>query len=69
MMRNIILGLVLGILLNGLIAFASEKVIINPCTYIDSGIATTKVTTTEGTYRLFIPERGYRGGITAVRIK
>lgn len=68
-MKKLILGIVLGILLNGLIAFASEKVIINPCTYIDSGIVTTKVTTTEGTYRLFIFERGYRGGITAVRIK
>ena len=68
-MKKLILGIVIGILLNGLIAFASEKVIINPCTYIDNGIATTKVTTTEGTYRLFIFEYGYRGGITAVRIK
>lgn len=68
-MKKLILGIVIGILLNGLIAFASEKVIINPCTYINNGIATTKVTTTEGTYRLFIFEHGYRGGITAVRIK
>lgn len=68
-MRNIILGIVIGILLNGLIAFASEKIIMNPCTYLDYGIATTKVTTTEGTYRLFIFGRGTLGGITAVRIK
>ena len=68
-MKKLILGIVIGILLNGLIAFASEKVIINPYTYIDNSIATTKVTTTEGTYRLFIFEHGYRGGITAVRIK
>ena len=68
-MKNLILGIVIGILLNSLIAFASEKVIINPCTYIDNGIATTKVTTTEGTYRLFILDCGPKGGITAVRIK
>ncbi len=65
--KKLILGIVIGILLNGLIAFASEKVIINPCTYIDNDIVTIKVTTTEGTYRLFIYR--YRGDITAVRIK
>lgn len=78
-MKNIIIGLVIGILLNGLIVFASEKIITNPLQDVISilkwqpvstTIKTTKVTTLDGTYRLFVllgPEGS--GGITAVRIK
>lgn len=77
-MKNIIIGILIGILLNGLIVFAMEKVTINPLqdiisfiepTQVHTKVKTTKVTTPEGTYRLFILCGGYHGGITAVRIK
>lgn len=74
-MKNIIIGLVIGILLNGLIVFASEKIMLNSLQtiklpgFVGNNIETCKITTPEGTYRLFIYMGGYRGGITAVRIK
>ncbi len=78
-MKNIILGIIIGILLNGLIVFAAEKIIVNPLQDvisifklqpINTSIKTTKVTTPDGTYRLFVllgPTGS--GGITAVKIK
>lgn len=73
-MRNIIIGLVIGILLNGLITYAKETIVTNPITglgkvgYVE--LYTTKVTTSEGTYRLFITSSTTGGsGITTVKIK
>lgn len=76
-MKNILIGLTIGLLLNGLIAFASEHIMINkPSQIVSVGddivsdyIYTTKATTTEGQYRIFILQGYKRGGITAVRIK
>ncbi len=73
-MKNIVIGLIIGLLLNGLIVFAKENIIINPATYVGNigygCINTTKVTTSEGTYRIFVYfNRGYGAGITAVKIK
>lgn len=73
-MKKLILGIVIGILLNGLIAFASEKAIVNSLQIITktndgSIIQTTKITTPEGIYRIFIFQGYKRGGMTAVRIK
>lgn len=78
-MRNILIGLTIGLLLNGLIAFASEHIMINKpsqIAYIGDDkeivkdyIYTTKATTAEGQYRIFILQGYKRGGITAVRIK
>ena len=61
----------MGLAFNALVAFAEERCICNPMTYIwtkhyDGNIATTKITTPEGTYRVFT----YNGrGITAIRIQ
>ena len=76
-MKNILIGLTIGLLLNGLIAFASEHIMINkPSQIVSVGddivndyIYSTKATTTEGQYRIFILQGYKRGGITAVRIK
>ena len=73
-MKNIVIGLIVGLLLNGLIVFAKENIIINPETHVGNigygYVDTTKVTTSEGTYRLFVySTRGSGGGITAVKIK
>lgn len=76
-MKNILIGLTIGLLLNGLIAFASEHIMVNKPSQIASiggdivndYIYTTKATTAEGQYRIFILQGYKRGGITAVRIK
>lgn len=76
-MKNILIGLTIGLLLNGLIAFASEHIMVNkPSQIVSVGddivkdyIYTTKATTAEGQYRIFILQGYKRGGITAVRIK
>lgn len=73
-MKNILIGLTIGLLLNGLIVFASEHIITNKpqCIAKMSGtdyLYTTKVITPEGVYRIFIYQSYKRGGITAVRIK
>ena len=73
-MKNIVIGLIVGLLLNGLIVFAKENIIINPETHVGNigygYVDTTKVTTSEGTYRLFVySTHGSGGGITAVKIK
>lgn len=78
-MKKIIIGLIIGILLNSLIVYASEKIVTSPLQnvlslfklqLINTSVKTTKVTTPDGTYRVFIllgPEGS--GGISAVRIK
>lgn len=77
-MKNILIGLTIGLLLNGLIAFANEHIMVNKpqcllqldgATNFDTLIYTTKATTPEGQYRIFILQGYKRGGITAVRIK
>lgn len=75
-MKNIIIGLMIGLLLNGLIVFAKENVTaysfqnikFNKSGYNPS-VYTTKVVTPEGAYRIFISKQGYAGGITAIKIK
>ena len=74
-MKNIIIGLVIGLVLNGIIVFAKENIVMNsiqkvgdlPYSYYD--INTTKVTTPEGTYRIFTSQTSTGAGITAVKIK
>lgn len=74
-MKNIILGLIIGLLLNGWTVFASEQIIINPLKniYQDRNriirINTTKVQTPEGIYRIFLYDGYSQGGITAIKIK
>lgn len=72
-MKNIIIGLIIGIFLNGLVSFAKEKTIVNPfqniATVQSSTIKTTKMVTPDGTYRLFVATSGYSYGITAIKIK
>lgn len=73
-MKNILIGLTIGLSLNGLIAFANEHIVANKpqCVVKMSStdyIYTTKATTPEGQYRIFILQGYKRGGITAVRIK
>lgn len=75
-MKNIIIGILIGSLLNGLFVFAAEKIVANPLQQISvpgasigSNVSTCKVTVPEGTYRLFVYMAGNKGGITAVRIK
>lgn len=73
-MRNLIFGIVIGTLLNCLVVSAAEKIMVNPLKYITSTssgaiIQTTKITTPEGVYRIFLFDGFKQGGITAVRIK
>lgn len=73
-MKNLIIGIITGLLLNGAIVFAQEKIVINPLQYVKSTdqygyIYTTKVSTPEGMYRIFVFEGHKKGGITAVKIK
>ena len=72
-MKNIIIGLVIGLLLNGILVFAKENVTFNLATRIGTidgyPVFTSKVATSEGTYRLFIYHPYKGGGITAVKIK
>lgn len=68
-MKNIIIGITIGLLFNGLIAFAKETIIVNPLNSVMNTINTTKVTTSEGTYRIFIYHNCHQGGITAIKVK
>ena len=73
-MKNIIFGIVIGILLNCLVVSAAEKIMVNPLKIITltddrAVIQTTKITTPEGVYRIFLFSGFEQGGITAVRIK
>ncbi|MBR5304890.1 MAG: hypothetical protein IKU37_08720 [Candidatus Gastranaerophilales bacterium] len=73
-MKKTIAGVVVGIALSAPIL---AKTIINPIDLVDTyngfRISTTKITTDEGTYRIFIgcDQNGYGKGIeiTAVKIK
>ena len=71
-MKNIILGLLVGLIL-GLPISAYAKIIMNPIERVGAisagSLYTTKVTTEEGTYRIFVYNSGYGTGITTVKIK
>lgn len=68
-MKNLMIGLLLGFLLNGLIVYAKENIAMNPIQYLGNSIQTTKITTPEGSYRIFIVYTGRGAGITAIKIK
>ncbi len=74
-MNKLILGLILGITISAPIL---AKTIINPIEFITTSydgfrLTTTKITTEEGTYRIFMLEEqngyGKGAGITAIKIK
>ena len=69
-MNKLILGLILGITISTPIL---AKTIMNPIERIGGvstgNLYTTKATTEEGTYRIFIYNSGYGSGITTVKIK
>lgn len=71
-MKNIILGLLVGLII-GFPASVYAKTIMNPIERIgkisSGSLYTTKVTTEEGTYRIFVYNSGYGAGITTVKIK
>lgn len=77
-MKNLIVGLVLGLLLNGLTTIAKEpeqikeKVIINPKTSINikgaREVYTTKITTVDGVYRVFVFDSVYGSAMTVIRL-
>lgn len=71
-MKNIILGLLVGLII-GLPISAYAKTIVNPIERVGAistgSLYTTKVTTEEGTYRIFVYNSGYGTGITTVKIK
>ena len=68
-MKNIVIGLVMGLMLNGLFVWASEQIVINPLKniYKDDdriiNIFTTKVQTPEGAYRIFLYAGYKKGGL------
>ena len=69
-MKKFILLIILAFLVNIPVL---AKTIINPIERIGSistgSLYTTKVTTEEGTYRIFVYNSGYGAGITTVKIK
>lgn len=71
-MRNLVIGLAIGLMFSTY-CIAKEHIVINPMQTIHTDrnfIYTTKVTTDEGTYRIFTFEgQNGSGGITAVKIK
>ena len=74
-MKKVIIGIVIGLTVSS-ICMASEKIISNPLCMINTVgnnngiIYTTKITTSEGTYRIFTYDSIQNGaGITAVKIK
>ena len=71
-MKNVIIGLLAGLII-GLPISVYAKAVMNPIERIGSisagNLYTTKVTTEEGTYRIFVYHSGYGSGITAVKIK
>lgn len=66
-MKKLILGIIIGISIGGLVCTAKDVIAVNPVEGINSQVSTTKVTTADGTYRIFI-YRGY-GSVSAVKIK
>lgn len=75
-MKNLIVGVIIGILLNGLVVFATEKIVANPLIKVTSpasrlggaDVFATKINTPEGTYRVFTVDNGHGVSITAIKI-
>ena len=71
-MRNVILGIFLGFIIT-LPITTYAKTVFNPVETVGNigfgTVTTTKITTEEGTYRIFTYSSLYGGGITAVKIK
>lgn len=71
-MKNIILALLIGLIMSFPVS-AYAKIIMNPIERVGAisagSLYTTKVTTEEGTYRIFVYNSGYGAGITTVKIK
>ena len=69
-MNKLIVGLILGIVISAPIL---AKTIMNPFERVGGvstgSLYTTKITTEEGTYRIFIYNSGFGSGITTVKIK
>lgn len=75
-MNKTIIGLILGMIistplfaLGKLVANSVETVFVQHSYSGDNEVLTTKITTEEGTYRIFIFSGFRKGGITAVKIK
>lgn len=71
--KSLIIGFLIGLIFSIPITTQAHSVL-NLAEHIDirkiSGwVKTTKVTVEEGTYRLFIYDKGYGAGITAIKIK
>ena len=71
-MKNIILGILVGLIVSLPISVYA-KAVMNPTerfSKVGNGdLYTTKVTTEEGTYRIFAYDNYYGSGLTAVKIK
>lgn len=72
-MKNIIIGLLAGLIIGWPISVYA-KAVMNPIKCVGRTIEgghlyTTKISTNDGTYRLFIYEGYKAGGLTAVKIK
>lgn len=71
-MKKIILGILIGLII-GFPVSVFAKTIMNPAERFgrvgNGTLDTTKVTTEEGAYRIFIYNNYYGSGITAVKIK
>lgn len=71
-MKNIIIGIVIGLFLNGIVCFA-ENIIANPFKRIGGTnlieCHTTKVTTPEGIYRIFTSWTVHGVAMTVIKIK
>lgn len=61
--------MLIGLSLSGLTATAKDKILMNPITKLDASIKTTKISTPEGTYRIFTYQRSYGCSIAVVKIK
>lgn len=70
-MKNIIIGILIGLFLNGITCFA-ENIITNPFKKIGettfTNCYTTKVNAPEGSYRIFMVDTVHGVGITAIKI-
>lgn len=74
MFKNIIIAILLGLLIIPPAFCALNGVVTNRIDFLTEGahgigLYTTKTNTPEGSYRIFIYDGNYSGGITAIKIK
>ena len=71
-MKNIILGLLVGLIISFPISVYA-KAVMNPAEKFgkvgNGDLYTTKITTEEGLYRIFVYNNFYGSGVAAIRIK